>query len=49
MKEIESCLLVAHSIVKALNKQGDNIQPSCTPFPIWNQSSLPCPVLTVAS
>ena len=29
-----------------LNKQGDNIQ---TPFPIWNQSVVPCPVLTVAS
>ena len=28
-----------------LNKQGDNIQP----FPIWNQSVVPCPVLTVAS
>ena len=32
-----------------LNKQGDNIQPWCTPFPIWNQSVIPCPVLTVAS
>ena len=32
-----------------LNKQGANIQPWCTPFPIWNQSVLPCPVLTVAS
>ena len=32
-----------------LNKQGDNIQPWRTPFPIWNQSVLPCPVLTVAS
>ena len=31
-----------------LNKQGDNVQPWCTPFPIWNQSVLPCPVLTVA-
>ena len=31
-----------------LNKQGDNIQPWCTPFPIWNQS-VPCPLLTVAS
>ena len=29
-----------------LNKQGDNIQPWCTPFPIWNQSVVPCPVLT---
>ena len=32
-----------------LNKQGDNIQPWNTPFPIWNQSVVPCPVLTVAS
>ena len=32
-----------------LNKQGDNIQPWHTPFPIWNQSIVPCPVLTVAT
>ena len=32
-----------------LNKQGDNIQPWCTPFSIWNQSVVPCPVLTLAS
>ena len=32
-----------------LNKQGNNIQPWCTPFPIWNQSLVPCLVLTVAS
>ena len=32
-----------------LNKQGDNIQPWCPPFPIWNQSVVPCPILTVAS
>ena len=32
-----------------LNKQGDNIQPWCTPFPIWNQSAVPFLVLTVAS
>ena len=31
-----------------LNKQADNIQPWCTPFPIWNQSVVPCPVLTIA-
>ena len=31
-----------------LNKQGDNIQPWRTSFPIWNQSVVPCPVLTVA-
>ena len=32
-----------------LNKQGDNIQPWCTPFSIWNQLAVPCLVLTVAS
>ena len=32
-----------------LNKQGDNIQPSPTPLPIWNQSVVLFPVLTVAS
>ena len=32
-----------------LNKQGENIQPGCTPFPTWNKSVVPCPVLTVAS
>ena len=32
-----------------LNKQGDNIQPWRIPFPIWNQSVVPCLVLTVAS
>ena len=37
-----------HSEYK-LNKQGDNIQPWHTPFLIWNQSVVPCPVLTVAS
>ena len=40
--------LMMYSAYK-LNKQGDNIQPWCTPFPIWNQSDVPCPVLTVAS
>ena len=30
-------------------EQGDNIQPWCTPFPILNQSVVPCLVLTVAS
>ena len=32
-----------------LNKQGDNIQPWCTHFPIWNQSIVPCLILTPAS
>ena len=40
--------LMMYSAYK-LNKQGDNILPWCTPFPIWNQSVVPCPVLTVAS
>ena len=31
-----------------LHKQSDNIQPWCTPFPIWSQSVVPCLVLTVA-
>ena len=39
--------LMMYSACK-LNKQGDDIQPSCTHFPIWNQSVVPCPVLTVA-
>ena len=30
-----------------LNKQGDNIQPWCVPFLIWNQSVFPCPILTI--
>ena len=32
-----------------LNKQGDKIQPWCAPFPVWTQSVVPYPVLTVAS
>ena len=32
-----------------LNKQSDNIQLCYSPFPILNQSVVPCPVLTVAS
>ena len=39
--------LMMYSAYK-LNKEGDNIQPWCTPFPIWSQSVVPCPVLTVA-
>ena len=46
-----SSSLAFHMIYSAskLNKQGDNIQPLHTPFLIWNQSVVPCPVLTVAS
>ena len=32
-----------------LNKQVDNIQPWCTPLPIWNHFIVPCKVLTVVS
>ena len=39
--------LMMYSAYK-LNKQGDNIiQPSHTPFPVWNQSVVPCLVLTI--
>ena len=40
--------LMIYSAYK-LNKQGDSIQPWHPPFPIWNQSTVPCPVLTVVS
>ena len=40
--------LMMYSAYK-LNKQGDNTQPWRTPFPIWNQSVVPCPILTGAS
>ena len=40
---------ISHDELCMLNKQGDNIQPCCTPFPIWNQCIVPCPVLTVPS
>ena len=40
--------LMMYSAYK-LNKQGDNIQPWHTLFPISNQSVVPCLVLTVAS
>ena len=42
-----ACLMI-HSAYK-LNKQSDNIQPWRTPSLIWNQSVVPCPILTLAS
>ena len=36
--------LMMYSAYK-LNKKGDYIQPRHTPFPIWNQSVIPCPLL----
>ena len=42
-----SCSLAFHMMFTSckLNKQGDNIQPWHTPFPIWNQSVVSCLVL----
>ena len=40
--------LMMYSAYK-LNKQSENTQPWHTPFPIWNQSVVPCRVLTIAS
>ena len=37
-----------YSVYK-LNKQVDNIQPWRTPFPIWNQSVILSPILTISS
>ena len=40
--------LMMYSAYK-INKQDDNIQTWWTSFPMWSQSVVPCPVLTVAS
>ena len=40
---------ISHDVLCIYIKYSDNIQPWCTPFPIWNQSIVPCKVLTVAS
>ena len=40
--------LMMYSAYK-VNKLGNGIQPWHTSFPIWNQSVVPCPVLTVVS
>ena len=46
-----SSSLAFHRMYSAymLNKQGDNIQPWCTPFSIWNQSNISCQVVIVVS
>ena len=43
--------LAFHMIYSAykFNKQGDNMQPWCTPFPVLNKSIVSCLFLTVAS
>ena len=52
-KPLQYCKVISLQLIKINekknNKQGDNIQPWHTPFPIWNQSVVPSPVLTVAS
>ena len=47
----DSSSLEFHMMYSAykLNKQSDNIQVWCTPFPIWKKSAVLCLVLTVAS
>ena len=45
---IDDVFCMMYSAYK-LHKQDDNIQLSYTPLPIWNQSVVPCPILTVAS
>ena len=47
----DSSSLAFHVMYSAfkLNKQGDNMKPCRIPFPIWNQTVVPYPVLTVAS
>ena len=47
----DSSSLEFHMMYSAykLNKQNEDLQPCHTPSPIWNQSIVPCPVLTVAS
>ena len=42
---LPSCMMCS---AYKLIKQGDNIQPWCTLFPIWNQSVVPYLVLTIA-
>ena len=43
------CISLIMNSAHKLNKQGDNIQPWRTPFKIWNQSVVLCPVLSFAS
>ena len=47
-KSSSPAFFMIHS-AKKLNKQSDNIQVRCTPFPILNQLLVPCQVLIVAS
>jgi len=45
VKALPNCIFLGSKITA----DGDNVQLCCTPFPIWNQSVVPCLVLTVAS
>ena len=42
---IPACASSSPAFQMKWNKQGDNVQHRCTPFPILNQSVVPCPVL----
>ena len=46
---LPAILIPACASSSPVYKQSDNIQPWHTPFPIWNPSVTPCPVLTLAS
>ena len=47
----DSPSLAFHMMYSAykLHNQGDSIQPCCISFPMWNQSIVPCKILTIAS
>ena len=47
--ELHSAWHLAWCTLYKLSKQDDNIQSWCIPFPILNQSIVPCLLLTVAS
>ena len=46
-----SSSLAFHMMYSAykFNKQGDNIQPWCTPLPIWNQSIVPSSYIRISN
>ena len=46
LSSLPFCMMFSANV---LNKQDDRTQLCHPPFPIWNQSVVPCPVLTIAS
>ena len=49
LEETQAGIKIARRNINSLRYADDNIQPWRTPYPIWNQSVFPCPVLIVAS